>query len=78
MKIPTSPLLITLALSTSTLAYPTPSDLSPNPEHSPLLAADGEKSWNARPEHMPGRLGRRWGESTNPSILHHLNTDLVG
>ena len=72
MKIPTSPLLFTLALSSSTLAYPTPSTVdSPNPNHenSPLLGGSsggGEDAWGMRPDQMPGKLGRRWSESTLP------------
>lgn len=84
MKIPTSPLLLTLALSSTSFAYPTPGDKSyspkprdssyssPNPESSPLLGNEGgndksddaEDAWGMRPETMPGRLSRRWGESS--------------
>ena len=70
MKIPTSPLLFTPALSSSTLAYPTSTIIihSPNPNHekSPLLGETGggdEASWGIHPDRMQGKLGRRWSTS---------------
>lgn len=76
MKIPASPLLLGLALSSSTLAYPTPKDRSPNPnrgsnpESSPLLStpntpvvgSDSASVDDAWGD-LPPRISRRWGES---------------
>jgi len=66
---PNLPLLFTLALSSSTLAYPTPKERvdSPNPNHEKSLVLGGGGgdeggSWGIRPDRMPGKLGGRWSE----------------
>jgi hypothetical protein len=68
--------LFTLALSSSTLAHPTPRNakVSPNPEASPLLpnahgtpdarAIAGDDGWDMmQREKIPGRFARRFGQS---------------
>lgn len=81
MKIPTSPLLFTLALSSSSLAYPTPKDSPiPNNEISPLLGAGNggeDAAWGMRPDQMPGKLGRRWSMSSSQLYSETADLDLV-
>ncbi|ORX38981.1 hypothetical protein BD324DRAFT_607444 [Kockovaella imperatae] len=68
MKFPTSPLLLGLALSSSTLAYPAPPGArSPNPENSPLLGGDkDERGWGVN-ERAPSKLARGWTKRQDPS-----------
>ena len=68
MKFPTSPLLLGLALSSSTLAYPAPTgSRSPNPESSPLLGEpkgpNEERAWGIS-ERASSKLTKQWGEQT--------------
>ena len=78
MKFPTSPLLLGLALTGSTLAYPAPPGArSPNPESSPLLGSEKsqseERGWAAY-ERDTSRLGKSMCE-LQPLRLRCVSAD---